>query len=108
MKHLPLYFSLLASLWLASTAPANPQQTTIRPFVKSSFAQIQNMNSGKPFLLTFWAKTCSYCMDELASLGKMQEIYPKYEIVVVATDPLLDKDIVWQILTTHDLRLAET
>jgi thiol-disulfide isomerase/thioredoxin len=66
------------------------------------------MNSGKPFLLTFWAKTCSYCMDELALLGKMQKIYPKHEIVVVATDPLLDKDIVWQILTAHDLRLAET
>lgn len=47
-------------------------------------------------------------MDELALLGKMQKIYPKHEIVVVATDPLLDKDIVWQILTAHDLRLAET
>ncbi|HRQ04770.1 MAG TPA: TlpA disulfide reductase family protein [Nitrosomonas halophila] len=108
MKNRVLYSSLLASLWLASTALANPQQAAIHPFVKGSFAQIQNKNSGKPFLLTFWSETCSYCMDELALLGKMQKIYPKHEIVIVATDPFLDENIVWQTMTTHGLQLTET
>jgi len=53
MKHLPLYFSLLASLWLASTVPANPQQATIRPFVKDSFAQIQNMKKHEQWQAIF-------------------------------------------------------
>lgn len=109
MKNRILYFSLLVtSLWITTTAFASSQQAVIQPFTAGSFAQIQDKNSGKPFLLTFWSETCGYCMDELALLGKMQKIYPEHEIVVVATDPFLDEETVWKILATHDLQLAET
>jgi thiol-disulfide isomerase/thioredoxin len=108
VKNRALYFSLLASLWLASIALANPQRATIHPFIKGSFAQIQAKNSGKPFLLAFWSETCTYCMEELAMLGKMQKIHPNHEIIVVATDPFLDENTVWKTMATHDLQLAET
>lgn len=110
MKNRVIYFSLLAaSLWMAATMTlASPPQATIHPFVKGSFTQIQDRNNGKPFLLTFWSETCSYCMDELALLGRMQKIYPGHEIVIVAADPFLDESVIWQTMATHDLQLPET
>lgn len=102
-----LYFSLLASLWITTTTLASPQQPIIHPFVKGSFAQIQNENAGKPFLLVFWSETCTYCMEELALLGRMQKNYHGHEIVIVATDPFLDEKTIWETLATHNLQLAK-
>ncbi|MXS85879.1 hypothetical protein ABO04_08145 [Nitrosomonas sp. HPC101] len=109
MKNRVLYFSLLAvSLLMSATAFASSQQPVIHPFTTGSFSQIQDRNNGKPFLLAFWSETCSYCMDELTLLGRMQKIYPGHEIVIVAADPFLDESIIWQTMMTHDLQLTET
>ncbi|MBK6617509.1 MAG: TlpA disulfide reductase family protein [Nitrosomonas sp.] len=107
MKKWMIYL-MLAVLWLAPACFANPQSATIHPFVKGSFAQILAQNAGKPFLMVFWSETCTYCMEELTMLGKLQKKYPEQAIVVVATDPFLDEKIVWKTLAEHDLRLAYT
>ena len=58
----------------------------IRPFVSGSLAQILAAREDRPFILVFWSLECQYCPTELKMLGALKQLYPKLEVVLVATD----------------------
>lgn len=83
-------------------------EMTILPFVKGSFSEIKQQHRDKPFILVFWSESCSYCMKELAMLGKLYKQYPDVAVITVATDPYLDEEIVRKVLNRSQLELEQT
>lgn len=75
-------FVLLVSLACTNPAVAD----SVRHFTADSYAQIEQVRAGKPFVLAFWSVSCSHCPAELRALAQFQRRYPRLEIVLVATD----------------------
>jgi thiol-disulfide isomerase/thioredoxin len=105
MKNYPCLLLLIPFLLSINSAKAD---LSILPFDKESYTEIKNQHLGKPFILIFWSESCSYCMKELAMFGKLYKQYPDVELVVVATDPFLEEEIVKKVLNRSQLELEKT
>lgn len=81
--------------------------TSIRPFVKGSFQQIQQENKSSPFIITFWSESCVFCMKELKTFGKLLTNYPKIKLISITTDPFLEVETINHILTSKNLAAVE-
>lgn len=93
---------IIMSLILMGQASA--KESTIQPFIKGSFEQIQKEHQDKPYIIAFWSETCGYCMKELALFGKLLKRHPGVEIVTISTDPFLNDDTVNRILSSKNLQ----
>ncbi len=102
------YRFLLFSILLVLTINIAKAELTILPFTKNSFTEIKNQRQNKPFILIFWSESCSYCMKELALFGKLYKQYPDVELIIVATDPFLEDEIVIDVLNRSQLKLKQT
>jgi thiol-disulfide isomerase/thioredoxin len=60
----------------------------IKPFVADSRVQIEKAHQGQPMIVAFWSLDCSYCLDELSTLGEFVKQHPKVKLVLVNTDGL--------------------
>lgn len=100
----PLFLFALIMLTI-NTAKAD---LTILPFSKNSFTELKYERKDKPFILIFWSESCRYCMEELALFGTLYKQYPDIELVVVATDPFLEENIVKNVLKRSQLNLKQT
>jgi thiol-disulfide isomerase/thioredoxin len=97
-------------IWLAVSLLALSslvQAQAVTPFVKGSFADIQQQYKGQPYLVLFWGQDCTYCMKELASLAPLLKANPEVTLVTVATDPFLDETFIHEKMAEFDLEQAE-
>jgi thiol-disulfide isomerase/thioredoxin len=97
-------------IWLAVSLLALSslvQAQVVTPFVKGSFADIQQQYKGQPYLVLFWGQDCAYCMKELASLAPLLKANPEVTLVTVATDPFLDETFIREKMAEFDLDQAE-
>lgn len=97
-------------IWLAVSLLALSslvQAQVVTPFVKGSFADIQQQYKGQPYLVLFWGQDCAYCMKELASLAPLLKANPEVTLVTVATDPFLDETFIREKMAEFDLEQAE-
>jgi len=97
-------------IWLAVSLLALSslvQAQVVTPFVKGSFADIQQQYKGQPYLVLFWGQDCAYCMKELASLAPLLKANPEVTLVTVATDPFLDETFIREKMAEFDLEEAE-
>lgn len=60
----------------------------LKPFVADSRVQIEKAHQGQPMIVAFWSLDCSYCLDELSTLGEFVKQHPKVKLVLVNTDGL--------------------
>ena len=97
----------LLALLLAIMASVASAETTVRPFVAGSLAQIQAARQGKPFVLAFWSIGCTHCPAELKSLGELKRRHPKLDIVLVAADTPDDAVQTAQIAKSYGLGKVE-
>ena len=78
----------------------------VSPFVKGSFAEIQQQYEGRPYLVLFWGQDCAYCMKELAGLAPVLKENPGITLVTVATDPFLDETFIREKMAGFGLSQA--
>src|SRR3989338_9304397 len=104
MKRFGFLLALCLAVW--SFAPAIAAQE-IKPFVRGSYQQIVSARQGKPFIVSFWSLTCSYCVVELAMLKKLVKKYPKLDLVLVSTDTPEEEKEIAATLAKYSLDKAE-
>lgn len=99
--------ALCLAVLLFAPAPAWAAQE-IKPFTRGSYQQIISARQGKPFIVSFWSLSCSYCKVELAMLKKLARKYPKLDLVLVSTDTPEDEKMVSATLAKISLGKTET
>lgn len=62
------------------------QAADFKPFDAHSRAAIEQAQAGKPFILAFWSLDCTYCADELKTLGELVRQHPQVSLVTVCVD----------------------
>ncbi len=82
----PLFSILLCVIALSLVSPNANAAQQIKPFVSGSYGRIVSARQGKPFILSFWSLTCSYCMTELEMLRKLSKKHRGLDLVLVSTD----------------------
>ena len=93
---------------LALTPAATVAAQEVRPFVRGSYQQIVSARQGKPFIISFWSLSCSYCKVELTMLKKLAKKYPRLDLVLVSTDTQEEEKMVSATLAKLPLGKAET
>jgi thiol-disulfide isomerase/thioredoxin len=101
-------FAFLMCLALLSIAPTQASaEQEIRPFVRGSYQQIVAARQGRPFIVSFWSLTCSYCMVEMAMLKKLVKKYPHLDLVMISTDAMEDQPAVSATLAKFSLNKTD-
>ena len=79
-----LRLCLVFSLLLSQQAFAD----SLKPFVATSRVEIEKTHQGQPIILAFWSLDCTYCLDELNTLGEFVKQHPRIKLVLVNADGL--------------------
>ncbi len=78
-----------AFLLLALLLPPGPaRDTALRPFVRGSWAQMQQAHRGTPVIVHFWGLSCAPCLAELPQWGQLLHDRGDFNLVLVAADPV--------------------
>ena len=80
LMRLCLVFSLLLSQQVCAES--------LKPFMASSRVEIEKAHQGQPMIMAFWSLDCTYCLDELNTLGEFVKHHPKIKLVLVNADGL--------------------
>ena len=99
-----IFLCLSVCFFIPSTSLAAQE---IKPFVRGSYQQIVSARQGKPFIISFWSLSCSYCMDEMAMLKKLAERHSRLDLVLISTDAPEQKQSVSATLAKLSPRKAE-
>jgi thiol-disulfide isomerase/thioredoxin len=83
IKLMVKYF-LLILLMLSQSVFAD----SLKPFMASSRLEIEKSHQGQPMIVAFWSLDCTYCLDELNTLGEFVKNHPKIKLVLVNADGL--------------------
>jgi len=94
-------------LILASVATATVHALEIKPFARGSYQQIVSSRYGKPFVVSFWSLSCSYCIEEMAMLKKLARKHSHLDLVLISTDSPSEKPLVSATLEKFSPRKAE-
>ena len=76
--------SLMLALMISQQVCAEP----LKPFMASSRVEIETAHQGQPMIMAFWSLDCTYCLDELSTLGEFVKQHPKIKLVLVSADAL--------------------
>lgn len=82
--------------------------TEQQPFDNHSLDTIEQRYAGERFLLVLWSVDCAPCRDELRLLGELRREYPLLNIVLVATDDIVQRATLERILAGQGLGDADT
>jgi thiol-disulfide isomerase/thioredoxin len=83
-KHYLMKLSMVIGLLFCQQVLAEP----LRPFMASSRMEIEKAHQGQPMIMAFWSLDCTYCLDELSTLGEFVKKHSKVKLVLVNTDGL--------------------
>lgn len=59
----------------------------LRIFNAHSFTEIREAAKGRPVVVAFWSTTCAPCAHELGLLARLQQEFPRVNVVLIAADP---------------------
>jgi thiol-disulfide isomerase/thioredoxin len=76
-----LLFALLLPPPPAAIAP-------FKPFVRGSWAQLQQAHRGTPAIVHFWGLSCAPCLAELPRWGQLLHDRAGLNLVLIAADPV--------------------
>ncbi len=93
-KHYLMKLSLVIGLLLSQQVLAEP----LKPFMASSRMEIEKAHQGQPMIMAFWSLDCTYCLDELSTLGEFVKKHPKVKLVLVNADGLITRQEVVKAL----------
>ena len=105
LKNILLTTILLLMTLSAASEHANP--TNIKPFIKGSFAKIQEENKEQAYIVMFWGQDCAYCMKQFTLFGEVLKSYDRVKLITVATDPFLDEKLIREKLASYHLATAK-
>ena len=92
---------LLVSLTCGATSG------NLRPLHAGSFEQIPPTRTEQPFMLVLWSIDCAPCRHELELLSEVRRDGLRLPLVLIATDPWDDGEVVTEVLTEYGLQGAE-
>lgn len=103
-----LRLNLLACMFFLAILPAHAAVSQpLKPFMRGSAQEITAVRAGKPYILAFWSVSCVHCRAELDMLAKLGKQYPGLEVVLVATDPIEEREAVSAVLRQYSWAQAE-
>ena len=111
-----LFVGILAVCWNAAQAagPVGVESSakpatgkSVRPFVAGSLSRIVAERQGQPFVLAFWSASCTYCPEELKTLGEIRKANPKLDVVLVAADTPEESPQVAELASKYGLGKVE-
>ena len=82
-----LMFNLCLMLGLMLTQQVFAE-SLMKPFMASSRMEIEKAHQGQPMIVAFWSLDCTYCLEELNTLGEFVKQHPKIKLVLVNADGL--------------------
>ena len=106
MKWLGVLMALCFSVLCFAPLPALAAQE-IKPFVRGSYQHIVAARQGRPFVVSFWSLTCSYCIAEMNLLKKLLKKYPELDLVLISTDTPEEQNAVRAVLADFSLDKAD-
>jgi len=106
MKRFGTLMALCFAVLSFAPLPALAAQE-IKPFVRGSYQQIIAARQGKPFIVSFWSLTCSYCIAEMSVLKKLLKKNPELDLVLISTDTQEEQNSVRATLVDFSLDKAE-
>lgn len=92
----------LLSALIALAAAGSAAGAELRPFDARSIDAIRAAHQGKAFVLAFWATDCAPCRQEMALWKSITSKYPRFAIILVATDPPSQDLVVSRFLAHYD------
>lgn len=92
----------LAIVTVVLVATGTASAGELRPFDAGSMDAIRAARAGQGFVLAFWSTQCAPCRQEMALWNSIARKYPKLPIVLVATDPPGEEELVTRFLARYD------
>ena len=99
MRRTAAFFLLAASLWAVGCSkimetPSGSVQTELKPAQRFTLMDLKNeavsldrlLSTHKSVLINFWATWCSYCVEEMSDLVKLQAEHGARGFTVLAVD----------------------
>ncbi|MDO8350677.1 MAG: TlpA disulfide reductase family protein [Gallionella sp.] len=106
MKRFGTLMALCFAVLSFAPLPALAAQE-IKPFVRGSYQQIIAARQGRPFVVSFWSLTCSYCIAEMNVLKKLLKKHPELDLVLISTDTPEEQNSVRATLADFSLDKAD-
>jgi len=88
MRQILKHWLLTVGLMLALVMSLQVCAESLKPFMASSRVEIEKAHQGQPMIMAFWSLDCSYCLDDLNTLGDFVKQHPKIKLVLVSADGL--------------------
>ena len=103
IRALPAAFrAVLAIAAIALGASGAASGAELRAFDATSVDAIRAAHAGQPFVLAFWATQCAPCREEMALWKTLLRKHPGLKVVLVATDPPGQDDLIERFLARYD------
>ena len=77
--------------------------TELRVFDPAGMRAIEKEHAGDRFIVAVWSTDCPPCRRELSLLGAFRAEHPGVPIVLIATDPADNSELVEQVLDSFEL-----
>lgn len=96
---LVLLFGMLCICGVAQAQPSQP----IQPLQRGSYKKIIAAHAGKPFMVAMWSVSCTHCGADLELFHQLQQKYPDFKLVLIATDTPEAEDVIAGALQRYQL-----
>ena len=81
--------------------------TELRVFDPAGMRAIEKEHAGDRFIVAVWSTDCPPCRRELSLLGAFRAEHPGVPVVLIATDPPENAELVERVLESFDLPGAD-
>jgi thiol-disulfide isomerase/thioredoxin len=97
--------ALLSLLALFCAEAANAGD--LRVFGPADMRAIETAHAGRKFIVAIWSTDCPPCRRELSLLGTFSADHPNLPVVLIATDPPDNAEVVRGVLASFELPRAD-
>ena len=105
MKEAVARFAILFVVTLFFAVEVNASE--LRVFDPAGMRDIEKEHAGDRFIVAVWSTDCPPCRRELSLLGAFRAKHPGVPIVLIATDPADNAELVEQVLDSFELPGAD-
>jgi thiol-disulfide isomerase/thioredoxin len=76
---------------------------SLQSFELGSFEKIVSAKNEQDHLVILWSFDCPPCMKELENVSELHQQYPDYQLTLINTDTVAEREKVKQVLQQHNL-----
>ncbi len=106
MKEIVVKSAILSVITLFSAVAVSAAD--LRVFGPAGMRAIEKEHAGDRFIVAVWSTDCPPCRRELSLLGEFQAEHPGVPVVLIATDPPENAELVERVLESFDLPGADS